>query len=107
MELSHGKKENNVSLFTRIVMFPIMPRRQFRRVLLGALSILSLSAAFHGYVLYRLHAHKLFFLSTATVSDLPSVNEAKLQAVLSSYETKQLRKNAGVTAVPPVAEPNK
>lgn len=107
MEISHGRKENTISLFARIGRFSVAPRRQFRRLLVVVFVIFVLSVAFHGYVLYRIHTHKLFFLSADVPVELPRVDEAKVQSVLSEYEGKQLRKNAAVTVLPPATLPNK
>ena len=106
MELTHGKKKKNVSLMSELFVFPIAPRRQFRRLVYICLTVLVLSVAAHAYVLYRIHDNQLFFANSTPVESLPSVNDTKLQAVLSEYDAKADREQAGSAATPTVVQPN-
>ena len=106
MEISHGKKQNDLSIVTQLFVFPVAPRRQFRRLVYFCLAVLLLSVALHGYVLYRIHDHQIFFANSAKVETLPTVDEAKLQSVLSEYSAKASQEQAAQVANPSVAEPN-
>ena len=107
MEIIQGKKQKNVSLFTQLVAFPVLPHKQFRRLLRTCLALLVFSLAVHGYIFWRLYNHQIFFFNKSAVETLPSVNEAKLQSVLSDYQAKQAREIAASASTPLVLDPNK
>ena len=106
MELTHGKKKKKSSLMSDIFVFPVAPRRQFRRLFYVCLFVLVVSVAAHAYVLYRIHDHDIFFANSAAVETLPSVDQGKLQGVLDQYAAKSAREQAGPALNPPVAQPN-
>ena len=106
MELTQGKKKKSPSIISEIFVFPVAPRRQYRRLVYICLAVLVLSVAAHEYVLYRIRDHQLFFANSSTVEPLPSVDDAKLQTVLTQYDAKASREQAGQTAEPVVLQPN-
>ena len=91
---------------SELFVFPIAPRRQFRRLVYISLAVLVVSIAAHAYVLYRIHDNQLFFANSTSVQPIPSVDESRLQAVLTDYDAKASREQAGSTANPSVVQPN-
>ena len=87
--------------------FRVAPVRQFRRIvvfsLLGFLAII----AFHGYLFYRVQFFDTRESSNVEALPVPTINQSKLESVLSRFEKRSQAQTAAMGAVSPVVDPSK
>ena len=87
--------------------FPINPRAQFRRLMIGATILLGGVFLAHMYLFYRIETHAMFQASNTSSTSVPVVNETKLATVLLRFEDKAVIRSAALNLVPAVADPSK
>ena len=87
--------------------FPILPRRQFRKLMIWATILFAAILAFHVYLFYRIESRTLFQAQAPSSVIIPSVNETKLAAVLMRFEDKAVIRSAAPDLVPAVPDPSR
>ncbi len=87
--------------------FPIRPRRQFRRLMILATALFFAVFVLHIYLFYRIESGAVFQGVPSPAATIPAVNEAKLETVLFRFENKAVIRSAALGLVPVVADPSR
>ncbi len=87
--------------------FPIRPRRQFRRLMIAATVLFAVVFALHIYLFYRIQSGSMFQGVASPTAVIPAVNETKLATVLLRFEDKAVIRSAALGLVPAVSDPSR
>ena len=102
-----AKLKNSRKVLAGKFVFPILPRLQFRKLMITAAVLFVAVFAFHVYLFYRIESHTFFRAETPASAAIPTVNSAKLATVLVRFEDKAVIRSAALDLVPAVADPSR
>ncbi|MEI8130629.1 MAG: hypothetical protein WCG55_03950 [bacterium] len=102
-----SKLNSSKKFLTSTFIFPINPRLQFRRLMIGGLILFIFVFLGHMYLFYKIESHAIFQSADMSSTSVPVVNETKLATVLLRFEDKAVIRSAALNLVPAVADPSK
>ncbi len=107
MEEIKTKLKSSKKFFAGKFTFPVVPRRQFRKLMIAATALFAVVLALHIYLFYRIESGTIFQTAPAQTATIPAVNQAKLATVLQRFEDKAVIRSAAPSLVPAVSDPSR
>ncbi len=101
-----AKLHNSKKFLASTFIFPINPRMQFRRLMIGGMILFIFVFLVHMYLFYKIESHSIFQTTDTSPMSVPVVNETKLATVLLRFEDKAVIRSAALNLVPAVADPS-
>jgi len=87
--------------------FPVAPVRQFRSLMFISLFVFVAMVGAHMYLFYKIKSKDIFQTAEVQTVSVPTVNEKKLNSVLTRYQAKEAARAAAIQKAPEVLMPNR
>lgn len=87
--------------------FSISPAKQFRILVVLSICVALILSSYALYVIYQIRFVDSVKVGNVVVTPIPTINDSKLESVLSLFDQKSKNQNSALGLFPSVIDPSK
>ncbi len=107
MDKNTDKNKKSLKFTKSFFSFSILPTRHFNNLVKVCVLIFVCIALFHAYLFYQVKFFDVRISDNGNMIPIPSINETKLDAVLSKYNQKAQTQSSALGSSPSVVDPSR